>query len=117
MEANAVGFGFSAAAWRDSGREEAYLRFLDQVDYFRYDLEELSTSAEGDIGLAWGVHLIKESRRGSILMESYITLSGLRRSSAAPSKPGSTRAEHSHALPSFHQIAVLVDHETARAWL
>jgi ketosteroid isomerase-like protein len=62
IDANAIGFGFRTAAWRDLSTRggEAYLQmleqFLDQMDYYRLDLEELHTSAEGDIGLAGGVH-------------------------------------------------------------
>ncbi len=62
MEANAIGFGFRTAAWRDqTHRGEPYLqileRYFDNFDYFRIELEGLHTSTEGDIGLAWGVHV------------------------------------------------------------
>lgn len=70
-----MGFGFgwrTAAArsteWSDldardvatRGNEavrDAMKRFLDSMDYYHCTIQELQTSVEGDIGLAWGLYI------------------------------------------------------------
>src|SRR5438445_2146929 len=67
----AVGFGWRTAAARSTGManvsaadvaargnepmRDAIKRFLDSMDYHHYTIEELHTSVEGDVGLAWGL--------------------------------------------------------------
>ena len=59
IESNAAGFGFRSKGWR--GRFEgiqAYAEFCKKawamMEHHRAELEELNTSAESNIGLAWG---------------------------------------------------------------
>jgi ketosteroid isomerase-like protein len=60
FEARAGGFGFRPLARRDHAElgEDAYRemvrRFFDRMAYYRMELEDLQTSATGDVGLAWG---------------------------------------------------------------
>jgi len=57
-----VGFGLRSVPLRDmsSLRPGVYVRaikqFLDSVDYYHVEIEELQISVEGDMGFAWGVH-------------------------------------------------------------
>ena len=59
----AVGFGYRTAPgreWSTLGEEEnkrRLERFYEQMEYYSIELEELHTSVEGDVGLAWGVHV------------------------------------------------------------
>jgi len=63
LDGNAVGFGYRSAPWRDASAlgEEAYRQILKQMmdrgEYSNMDLEELHTSVEGDVGLAWGIQM------------------------------------------------------------
>jgi ketosteroid isomerase-like protein len=57
----AIGFGYRTAAVRDlaargaDGHRRAIKQFLDSMEYYHLKFQELHTSVEGDIGLAWGV--------------------------------------------------------------
>ena len=61
MDAGCVTLSWRGAAWRDlrAISEDVYLKALqrlrEQFEYRRMDLEELNTSVESDIGLAWGI--------------------------------------------------------------
>jgi hypothetical protein len=67
-----VGFGYSSAAPRsapwgsaDPGDEAAAIkRFLDSTEYYHTKFQELHTSVEGDIGLAWGIFVEDFKVRG-----------------------------------------------------
>ena len=68
-----VGFGWRAAAPRSTqwtglsfqdvtaqgadAYRQAIKRFLDSMEYWHIKLEELHTLVDGDVGLAWGVHV------------------------------------------------------------
>jgi ketosteroid isomerase-like protein len=68
MEAQAVGFGFRAVAWRAAGGEGSYVQrheqFFGQMDFYRLELEDLQTAVTGDIGLAWGVYIEEFQEKG-----------------------------------------------------
>ena len=61
MDAGCVTLSWRGAAWRDlrAISEDVYLKALQQLrepfEYRRVDLEELNTSVESDIGMAWGI--------------------------------------------------------------
>ena len=62
IDVDAVGFGFRTAPWRDrntagvDGHRQGYKTFLDGLESWHTEIEELHTSLEDDVGLAWGVH-------------------------------------------------------------
>ena len=70
FEARAGGFGLRPLARRDHAAlgETAYLemvqRFFDQMAYYRLQLEDLQTSAVGDIGFAWGTYVEEFQEKG-----------------------------------------------------
>jgi ketosteroid isomerase-like protein len=70
FEARGGGFGFRPLARRDHAAlgEAAYLetlqRFFDQMVYQRVELEDLQTSAMGDVGLAWGTYIETFQEKG-----------------------------------------------------
>jgi ketosteroid isomerase-like protein len=55
-----VGFGFRTTAWRGRLGVDTWVGMLkkwwDSLEYFRAELEELSTSSDGSVGFAWGFH-------------------------------------------------------------
>jgi hypothetical protein len=57
---NGVGFGFRTFAARRPSTDASFAQSVDQftsaLNYYRIHLDELQTTVEGDIGLAWGVH-------------------------------------------------------------
>lgn len=60
MEGRSVGFGFRPWAWRDHvahDHRQAIERFFARKVSYRVELEDLQTSVEGELGLAWGVFL------------------------------------------------------------
>jgi ketosteroid isomerase-like protein len=62
INAEAIGLGFRSISWRDhriNGEEGLRLwnEWIAAHEYYNVELEEIHTSVEGDIGLAWGFHI------------------------------------------------------------
>jgi ketosteroid isomerase-like protein len=61
IEAAVVGFGFRTIGWRSRTRDLGVEAFVERAkknrenfEVYHAEMEELNTSAEGNIGLAWG---------------------------------------------------------------
>ncbi len=70
MEERAVGYGYRTAAartpesWAAIGFQDAVARWWSQVQYFHMELQTLTTSVVGEVGLAWGTYTEEFQEQG-----------------------------------------------------
>ena len=69
-DATVGGFGWRTFSWRNhsattrEAMKSIVEQFLNSMEYYHIESEELNTWSEGDIGLAWGVHIEDFQRKG-----------------------------------------------------
>ena len=84
IEAHVAGFGFRTIGWRSRTRDfdvkahaERLKKNRDNLEYYHAEMEELNTSAEDKIGLAWGFWVERFKVRGQPPEQAHVRFSFL----------------------------------------